>query len=153
MPSANRAFQSDELRNAAEPLFTDVRTVRFQDIDAAGVVFFPRVLEYLHDAYMAFLKAQGFDLPRALRESQYGFPIAHAEADYLRPLTFGDAITVEIVAARVGDTSVTIGYRVRLVQNPQPVCALGQTVHVAIDRQSFRPCPLPDAFRALFSPG
>jgi 1,4-dihydroxy-2-naphthoyl-CoA hydrolase len=150
MPT-DRAFSSDDLRNALEPLFAMPRAVRFQDVDAAGVIFFPRVLEYFHDAYLALLEARGFGLPRALRESPYGFPIAHAEADYLRPLTFGDAVTVEVVGARLGETSLSVGYRIRRATDDRALCALGQTVHVTIDRRTFRPCAVPEELRARFA--
>jgi YbgC/YbaW family acyl-CoA thioester hydrolase len=133
------------------PLFEASRTVLFQDVDAAGIVFFPRVLEYFHDAYVAHLAARGVDVSRVLAEGVWGAPIAHAEADYKRPLRFGDPITVVLSAARLGETSLTVDYRIHAPGEPARVYCTGRTVHVFIDRQSFRPRPLPSEVRAAFT--
>jgi YbgC/YbaW family acyl-CoA thioester hydrolase len=142
-----QAFTGEELEGDSPPRFVDARPIRFQDIDAAGIVFYPRVLEYFHDAYTAWLAAGGYDLRRVLDEGKVGFPLVHAEADYRRPLRFGDRVTVEILAPRMGESSFTLGYRVRLAGGK--LAATGQTSHVCIDRATFRPCPLPDDLYAL----
>lgn len=143
-----QAFTADELRGDAEPRFRDPRPVRFQDIDAAGIVFYPRVLEYFHDAYAAWLAAEGYDLAATLDEGLVGFPLVHAEADYLAPMRFGDRVTVEILAPKLGESSFTLGYRVRHAKGK--LAAVGQTNHVCIDRARFRPRPLPSPLRAVF---
>jgi len=143
------AFTASEIEAVTDPLFVEQRTVRFQDIDAAGIIFYPRVLEYFSDAYMAMLAARSFDVPAMLRERQVGLPLVHAEADYRSPLRFGDAVEVQVAKAKVGETSFTLGYRVYTAN--RRIASLGQTVHVCIDGQSFRPRPLPEALRALLS--
>lgn len=100
-----RTFSIETLAEAAEIIFSEPRTVRFQDIDAAGIVFYPRVLEYASDVYISFLAARGLHLPKALEAASYKIPLVHAEADYMAPMRFGDAITVEIVALEIGRTS------------------------------------------------
>ncbi|MFS8118916.1 MAG: acyl-CoA thioesterase, partial [Microcoleus sp.] len=42
--------------------FSYTRTVRFQDTDAAGVVYFANVLAMCHEAYEASLAASGINL-------------------------------------------------------------------------------------------
>ena len=142
-----QAFSAAEIEGDSPARFSDERAVRFQDIDAAGIVFYPRVLEYFHDAYTAWLHAGGYDLRRVLDEGAVGFPLVHAEADYKKPLRFGDRVTVEILAPKVSGGSWSLGYRVRLAGGK--LAAIGQTSHVCIDRRTFRPCPLPDDLRAL----
>ena len=142
---SDRAFTAEELRDAPAPLFAEPRVVRFQDIDAAGIVFYPRVLEYFSDAYLTMLVARGYDLPRELARATVGYPLVHAEADYLRPLRYGDAIKVEVISPRLGDTSFRVGYRLK-TESGHPA-AIGQTVHVAIDRSTFKPCPIPAEIR------
>ena len=139
-------FSQAELTSAAA-LYTERRLVRFHDVDAASIVFYPRVLEYFSDAYMGFFSARGHDVARALATETYGLPLAHAEADYTRPLRFGDPIEVAIVGAKVGATSFRVGYRV--TKEGGDVAALGQTVHVCIDRKLFRAIPIPDALRKV----
>lgn len=64
--------------------------VRFQDVDAAGVVFFARYFDLVHDAYAAFLESRGHPLASMFATPAWILPLRHAEADYLRPLRLGD---------------------------------------------------------------
>ena len=66
-------FAQAELLASRPVAFQQQTLVRFQDVDAAGVVFFPTLLAYMHDAYVAFLKAHGCDLPRVLAQSPHAF--------------------------------------------------------------------------------
>ncbi|WP_438043651.1 acyl-CoA thioesterase [Sorangium sp. So ce128] len=145
-----RAFSVDELKQTAPRLAVERRAVRFQDVDAAGIVFYPRVLEYFSDAYMIALKERGIDLPAMIAGGMIKLPLVHAEADYLLPLRFGDTIEVEVLAPKLGDTSFTVGYRVTMTTAGR-VAAIGQTVHVCIDGARFTPCPLPDDLRSALA--
>lgn len=141
-----RAFESESLIRATEVIFEEARAVRFQDIDAAGIVFFPRVLEYMSDAYGAFLAARGMHLPKSIEAGTYRIPLVHAEADYHAPLRYGDPITVEIVALVIGRSSFQIGYRIRHAD--KRVAAVGQTAHVCVGLPKFAPVPIPEELRA-----
>jgi 1,4-dihydroxy-2-naphthoyl-CoA hydrolase len=142
----SRAFESDSLAGAVETMFSEARTVRFQDVDAASIVFFPRVLEYMHDVYVAFLAARGIHLARSIEANQYRIPLVHAEADYRAPMRFGDPITVDIVALKIGRSSFQIGYRIR--HEDGRVAAVGQMAHVCVGLPAFAAIPIPDALRA-----
>ena len=146
---ADRTFSSNALRDAREVRFAEPRLVRFQDVDAAGIIFYPRVLEYMSDVYISMLMGGGWDLPKELGRSAVGTPLVHAEADYLAPLRFGDRVSVEIVDVKMGTTSFTVGYRVRTEGGV--VAAVGQTVHVCLDRATFKPHEIPAALRVILS--
>lgn len=138
-------FSSHDLVHATQVLHTERRAVRFQDIDAAGIIYFARVLEYFHDAFVSFLATRGIDLPGILRDGAFGMPLGHAEADYLGPMRFGDEVVIEIVLLALSERSLSIGYRAR--STTDRVLAIGQAVHVCIDRTTFRSTPLPDELR------
>jgi len=121
------------------------RTVKFQDVDAAGTIYFPRVLEYFADAYMEVLRAAGLDVPLMLREASMAAPLAHAEADFMRPMVFGDDLDVDVVAVKVGKTSASFGYRIR---KGADIAAVGQTVHVFVDPKTFKSTDAPPQLRA-----
>lgn len=146
-----QGFSGADLEGAEGVRFSERRPVRFQDVDAAGIIFYPRVLEYFSDAYIAMLRAAGFDLPNELARGTLAMPLVHAEADYLHPLRFGDAVDVEIVGVRVGSRSFTVGYRVRLTSGQ--IASTGQTVHVCLDRATFKPVAVPEGMRAVLSGG
>jgi YbgC/YbaW family acyl-CoA thioester hydrolase len=134
------------------PLFSLPMTVPFQDIDAAGIVFFARVFDYFHNAFVAHLGARGVSLPAIISSGEWGAPLAHVEADYKLPLRFGDQVRAEIVAVDLGETSFTIHHRIVSSGEKARLHASGKTVHVVIDRKTFRPRPLPTELRAAYQP-
>ncbi|MDQ7007983.1 MAG: acyl-CoA thioesterase [Acidobacteriota bacterium] len=141
-------YSRDELLAAPPGAWSLPLQVRLQDVDAAGVVFFVRYLEYFHDALMAFLAAKGFDLPRLLEEGRVLAPVKHAEVDYLRPLRFGQRFVVEVLTAKVEPTQVTVAYRLQTEDGE--IAAVGQSVHVAVDARTFERTGLPEGIaRAL----
>lgn len=148
-------FTREALLAAPGPGFLHRAAVRFQDVDAAGIIFFSRVLEHCHDGYLAFLAAHGCALPQVIKDGAWIAPLAHAEADYLRPLRFGDPLTVALVAARLGEGRVSLGYRVHGAGGDPgelgAVAALAQTVHVFIDPATGRRAPIPAPLAAAFA--
>jgi 1,4-dihydroxy-2-naphthoyl-CoA hydrolase len=142
-------FDLEQLRDSAGPVFSLERTVRFQDVDAAGIVFHPRILEYFHDTFCEFLAANGHPLDRVLREKRWGAPLRHAEADFFAPLRFGDRMAVEMVLANLAQSEVTVGHRIRRLGDGS-VATVGQTVHVFVDSSAFRRIAVPDELRTAF---
>jgi 1,4-dihydroxy-2-naphthoyl-CoA hydrolase len=139
-------FDRDELKLSRPHAFADNRAIRFQDADAAGIIFYPRVLEMFHDVYVAFLAFAGAPLPEVLRTGTWIAPVRHAEADYFKPLRFGDRVTVEICRAHLSETEATLGYRIARSEGGE-VCVVGQVVHTFVDRASFKRTPIPEPVR------
>src|SRR5512143_1906178 len=103
-------FTVDELVNAPARFRTTVK-VRFQDVDAAGIVFYPRFFEYFHDAYTQVLDDSGAPLARGINEREWAAPLRRVFAEYLRPVRFGDVLEVAIVGVKIDGTDVNVGYR------------------------------------------
>jgi 1,4-dihydroxy-2-naphthoyl-CoA hydrolase len=123
---------------------THRQTVRFQDVDAAGIVFFARVFDYFHDAYVAFLRSRGAPLEDALQDGSWVAPLRHAEADYRRPLRFADSLAITVTVLAVEETEFRMGYR---IETDDGVACEGETVHVSVDPNTFRRAPLPPILR------
>ena len=139
-------FDREELKLSRPRAFVDHRAIRFQDIDAAGIIFYPRVLEMFHDAYAGFLAFAGCPLPQVLSRDSWLAPVRHAEADYFKPLRFGDEVGVEICRAHLTETEATLGYRIARTGSGE-VCAVGQVVHTFVERATFKRTPLPELVR------
>jgi 1,4-dihydroxy-2-naphthoyl-CoA hydrolase len=126
--------------------YSEVRRVRFQDVDAAGIVFFARVFDYFHDAYVGFLRARGVPLEAALRDGSWVAPLSRAEADYRRPLRFGDEVEVRVESVEVSETEYTVRYRIEV--DGKTAC-VGRTRHVSVDPETFRRTPVPERLRRV----
>jgi 1,4-dihydroxy-2-naphthoyl-CoA hydrolase len=139
-------FDREELKRASPTAFVDRRAIRFQDIDAAGIIFYPRVLEMFHDAYGAFLGFAGCPLTEVVKAGKWIAPVRHAEADYFKPLRFGDEVSVEICRAHVADTEVALGYRVTRSVGAE-LCVVGQVVHTFVDCATFKRISMPEQLK------
>jgi acyl-CoA thioesterase FadM len=144
-------FDRDRLKQAPNSAFRHEVPVRFQDVDAAGIIFYPRALELCHDAYVAFLAQAGLPLHEALR-GPWLAPVRHAEADYLKPLRFGDRVEVAVVAAHFetmpNPTEVTIGFR---VEKNGEAAILVQAIHTFVDRKTFQRTAAPEELLAALA--
>ncbi|MFH0900846.1 MAG: thioesterase family protein, partial [Pseudomonadota bacterium] len=112
--------------------FVTTRTVRFQDVDAAGIVFHPRILEYFHDAYVEFLEAGGIRLQDVLATGEWASPVKRIEGHFLRPLRFGDQIEVAIVKATLRGSELCVGYRLTARHGERQPLAVGSSLHVFV---------------------
>ena len=99
-----------------------------------------------HDTYGAFLAFAGSPLPEVLRTGTWLAPVRHAEADYFKPLRFGDPVAVEICRAHLSETEATLGYRIAR-QDSGEVCVVGQVVHTFVERATFKRTPIPAVVR------
>jgi 1,4-dihydroxy-2-naphthoyl-CoA hydrolase len=88
------------------------RIVRFQDTDAAGVVYFANVLSICHEAYEASLAAAEIDLNEFFRSEALAVPIVHAEADYFQPMFCGRDYAIEVMPTALGADKFKIQYRI-----------------------------------------
>ncbi len=61
------------------------RVVRFQDTDAAGVVYFANILAICHEAYEASLADSGINLRLFFGGGNIAVPITHSSADFFVP--------------------------------------------------------------------
>jgi YbgC/YbaW family acyl-CoA thioester hydrolase len=122
--------------------------VRFQDVDAGGVLFFGRIFDYCHQAYEEFIATSGVDRARYFAGGDYLVPIAHAEADYAKPIRHGEQVLVSIDVTRIGRASFRLRYRVTGAGDDLRVEA--ETVHAFVKRETMKPIPIPDALRRFF---
>jgi acyl-CoA thioester hydrolase len=77
--------------------------------------------------------------------------VVETSCRYYAPLAFPDAIFAGLRVARIGTSSVR--YEVGLFREGEDEAAAeGHFIHVYVDRDSRRPVPLPEAFRAALVP-
>jgi acyl-CoA thioesterase FadM len=131
-------------------LHRHLHRVRFQEIDAAGIVFFARVFDLIHDGYAAFLAARGLPLGELLARSSWVLPLAHAEADFLRPLKLDDELAIGPVCAAFDKGRLELGHRVVLARD-DTAAAIGRTAHVVVARADWKKIEPPPELRAAFA--
>lgn len=130
-----------------KPWFAHAVNVRFQDVDAAGIVFFARVFDLFHDAYVEALRAHGIELATVLEERVWAAPLRSCDAQFRRPMRFGEQLVVEVRASFV-DRDMVLQYRVVSAADESIVHATGTTTHAFVDRATFKRVDPPAAVRA-----
>jgi 1,4-dihydroxy-2-naphthoyl-CoA hydrolase len=128
--------------------FTHVVTVRFNEVDRAGIAFFGRVFEWCHEAYEELFSAAGLAMQEIFDRESWGMPLVHAEADYRRPMRLGDRLAIDVRVERVGSRSVTFAYTVRGEGKAGgDIRATARLVHAFIHLASFTPRQVPACVR------
>ncbi len=113
--------------------FNYYRTVRLEDTDAAGVVFFAKLLSICHEAYEESLLLAGIDLKKFFRDSNTAVPIVKANISFFRPLFAGDKLLINLKPQLLKDSEFEIAYAIFLAQSDRESAAIANTKHVCID--------------------
>ena len=121
-------------------------TVRFHEVDRAGIAFFGRIFFYCHEAYEELLVHIGYRLVDIFDQEGWGMPLVHAEADFERPMRMGDELIVQVQASRVGNTSVTLDFTI-LGAEDRVLRATARHVHVCVDMSDFAAREVPERLR------
>jgi len=124
------------------------RTIRFQDTDAAGVVYFANVLTMCHEAYEESLLASGINLKLFFSNPAVAIPIVHADVDFLRPLFCGDQVIITLVPQHIGRDQFEIAYAINTVGEQRIAKAV--TMHVCINAISRTKQSLPSEIMEWF---
>lgn len=122
--------------------FTYTRTVRFQDTDAAGVVYFANVLAICHEAYEESCAASGINLKIFFNNPAIAIPIVHASVDFLHPLFCGDKVAIHLMPKYLASDKFEIAYEI--VGAAEQMVAKAITRHVCINAISRTRQELPD---------
>ena len=121
--------------------------VRFGDLDAAGIAYYPNLVNFLHEAFEDFFVGHvGRPYPEVFRDG-IGFPTVKVEMEFVSPVHYGDHVDIDVTVEHLGRSSVRIRYEGSV--RGRPVFHARNTM-VAVDMKTFRPTPLPDALRERF---
>jgi YbgC/YbaW family acyl-CoA thioester hydrolase len=124
--------------------------VRFEDVDFARIVYYPRLFSYCHSVFEDFFGEEGgVSYSEVLQMKRVGFPTVSAKANFSSPLRFGDVCRVEMETLHLGRRSQTCRYRLYLEQSGQ-LCAELEITTVSVNMDDFTSVDLPEDLRALF---
>lgn len=128
--------------------FVHVHHVRFEEVDAAGIVYFAHFFSWCHDAMEAMLGAVDGGYAGLVMKRRLGLPAVHVEADFESPLRFGDDVRIAVTAERLGTSSVTLRFDLARASDGGRVATL-RHVAVLTDLVELKSRPLPDDVRRV----
>ena len=87
-------------------MFTTTILVRFGDLDAAGIAYYPNLVNFLHESFEDFFVGHvGRPYPEVYAEG-LGFPTVKLEVEFEAPVRYGDHVVMRLFVERVGRSSV-----------------------------------------------
>ncbi|MFQ6609558.1 MAG: acyl-CoA thioesterase [Fidelibacterota bacterium] len=125
-------------------MFVFQKKVRFSEVDAAGVVFFARAIEYFHMAYEDFMTSIGLDLHQQFIKAGTALPVVHVEADYKRAMKLGEVLDVHVAVGAVGTRSYTMKYKI--IGQDGSLRVTGETKNVFVDAD-FKSATIPESMK------
>jgi 4-hydroxybenzoyl-CoA thioesterase len=124
--------------------------IRFDAVDFARVVYYPRFFDYAHQVFEDFFADEvGITYAKMLQERKVGYPSVHCDADFKRPLRFGDVARIVMETVEVGTRSVSCRYRFYSGDSTD-LCAELNVVCAGIEMDTFKGRAIPDDVKAAF---
>ncbi|RBY96146.1 acyl-CoA thioesterase [Blastococcus sp. TF02-8] len=121
--------------------------VRYVECDQQGVVFNAHYLTWADEASNGWWASQGFEWDELVARGVD--PVVKASAlEWSSSARWGDTVAVDAETEKVGRTSVTVRFTVRVDER---VCCVVRTTYVSV--ADGRPQPWPDDVRARLTDG
>ncbi len=90
------------------PRFTTEITVRFNHVDPAGIVYYPRYYEMINQASEIWFE-EGLDYPYPKMFSEgWAVPMAHLESSFKNPSYLNDRLTFALGVRKIGRSRIDL---------------------------------------------
>ena len=124
------------------------RRVRFEEVDAAGIVFFGAFSTFAHEAMEQFFDQLEGGYAGLINGRRIGFPAVKLEVEFKAPLRYGDTMVIETTVGHLGNRSAAFLYR---VVAGGVVCATIRHTVVVSDLTAMRSTEMPTDVRAVLA--
>jgi YbgC/YbaW family acyl-CoA thioester hydrolase len=123
------------------------RAIRFEEVDAAGIVFFARFVTYAHEAMENLFDSIEGGYSGLIVARRVGLPAVKVEMSFAAPLRYGDRLRIETTVTQVGNRSAILRYRMIRASDEVEAAEVLHTV-VTTDLVTLRSCSMPPDVRA-----
>ena len=137
----------DAVRLARVARYTIEEYVRWEDIDAAGIINYQAYLRFFGLAEAEMLRSAGLSYRFLFEALGLWLPRVRVECDFYLPVKLDELLSVEAYFSRIGRTSIHLDFEVRRKSDPSNVVASGRYVLVCVTQKDFRPVPVPEEVR------
>jgi YbgC/YbaW family acyl-CoA thioester hydrolase len=131
--------------------FSVTEYVRWEDIDAAGIINYQAYLRFFGLAEVEMFRSCGLSYKALFEEFGIWLPRVHVECDFFHPVRLDELLVVEAFFGRIGTSSIHLNFEVKRKEAPDITVATGKYVLVTVERGKFAPLPVPDEVRRRLS--
>lgn len=118
-------------------------TVRFEETDAQGIVFYGNYATFQDETFTEFMEAIGYPYSE-IEKRGWDVHVVNLELNYRKPAEFRDRLKNAMRVTAIEDSSIRFAYECRNAEGE--LLVEGTVVHVAVD-ESGAPTRVPEAFR------
>jgi YbgC/YbaW family acyl-CoA thioester hydrolase len=127
--------------------------VRWEDIDAAGIINYQAYLRFFGLAEVELFRSCGLAYKTLFDEIGIFLPRVHVECDFFHPVVLDELLVVDAYFDRIGASSIHLKFEVRRSgETARTVVATGKYILVTVRRADFATVPVPDLVRAKLAP-
>lgn len=132
-------------------LFVMHDRVRWADVDLIGIMRFSAYTRLIENGEQELLRAAGLSFAKIFDHPEIWMPRRHLSIEYFAPARIDDALSIVAYVTRMGDTSATLQFDVRLAER-WTLLASASLVIVCVTVTEFTKCPLPSVMREALAP-
>jgi YbgC/YbaW family acyl-CoA thioester hydrolase len=127
--------------------------VRWEDIDAAGIINYQAYLRFFGLAEVELFRSCDLSYKRMFEDLGVWLPRVHVECDFFDPVRLDELLVVEAFFSRIGSSSIHLNFEVHRSEVPGSIVASGKYVLVTVEKErEFRKVPIPDEVRNKLAP-
>ena len=126
--------------------------VRWEDIDAAGIINYQAYLRFFGLAEVELFRSCGLSYKTLFDEVGVWLPRVHVECDFMHPVTLDELLVVEAYFARIGTSSIHLHFEVTRSTLPGVTVATGKYILVSVRKGELTAVPVPDEVRKKLAP-
>jgi len=148
MTESHETQQAHTPCESGHQYFLTQRLIRFGDVDPAGIAYFPRIHNFIHEAFEDLWEEYvGVRYYQMIQHDRVAFPMVHTEVDFKRPLNFGDRAIIKVTCFHLGRSSLGLRY---VFEVKGKVCVDARTTTTCIDADEVKSRPIPEDYREHF---
>jgi len=132
------------------PSFSIEHTVLWGESDPFGLVYYPRMLEWINDAEHAFWREAGHPVEKTMVRERSAFVMGEVQLRFTGPAACGDRVRISLSVAKLGERTLAWDCRAENLTTGGPVNEGRATrvyAHLA-DDGALRSEPIPAPLRA-----
>jgi acyl-CoA thioester hydrolase len=126
--------------------------VRWEDIDAAGIINYQAYLRFFGLAETELFRSCGLSYRTLFEELGIWLPRVHVECDFFHPVTLDELLVVDAFFGKIGRSSIHLNFEVRRQEKPDVIVATGKYVLVTVKKGQLSPIAVPKMVREKLMP-
>lgn len=123
--------------------------VLYSDTDKMGYMYYGRYAKYLEMGRVELLRDLGLSY-RHMEDSGLIMPVLDLKLKYIKPLYYDEEVILKTKIIKKPGTRIYFEYE--LINSEGFLTTLAETTLVFVDKDSRKPCLIPDDFKQKISP-